>query len=198
MGSDTLIHPTAIIDEGAEIEDGARIWHWVHVRSGARIGAGSSLGQNVYVGEGVQIGRGVKVQNNVSIYEGVTLEDFVFCGPSAVFTNVINPRAEIERKAEFKSTIVRRGATLGANCTIVCGVEIGRYAFIGAGAVVVNDVKDFSMVVGNPARQLGWISRSGGRLVLPLEGQASATCPIDGEDYRLDGKVCRPLGSEPD
>jgi UDP-2-acetamido-3-amino-2,3-dideoxy-glucuronate N-acetyltransferase len=193
MAHPALIHPTAVVDDGAEIGDGVRIWHWAHVRSGARIGAGSSLGQNVYVGEGVRIGKGVKVQNNVSVYEGVVLEDFVFCGPSAVFTNVINPRAEIERKHEFKETIVRRGATLGANCTIVCGVKIGAYAFVGAGAVVVRDVQDFSLVAGNPARPLGWISRSGGRLDLPLEGEGSATCPISGERYQLERQFCRLL-----
>ena len=158
---DFFSHDTALIDEGAIIGAGTKIWHWVHVCAGARIGEGCILGQNVYVGNNVKIGNKVKIQNNVSVYDNVTLEDEVFCGPSMVFTNVINPRAAIERKNEFKSTLVRRGATLGANCTIVCGNTIGQYAFIGAGAVVTKDVPDFALMVGVPAKQTGWISRFG-------------------------------------
>jgi UDP-2-acetamido-3-amino-2,3-dideoxy-glucuronate N-acetyltransferase len=184
------VHPTAIVDAGARIGDSTRIWHWVHVCSGARIGSGCSLGQNVFVGNRVVIGDHVRVQNNVSIYDGVTLEDGVFCGPSMVFTNVINPRAEVPRKDEFKATLVRRGATLGANCTIVCGVTIGCYAFVGAGAVVTRDVPDHALVVGTPARLAGWMSRSGEKLSLPIGGSGSASCPRTGERYTLRAGVC--------
>jgi UDP-2-acetamido-3-amino-2,3-dideoxy-glucuronate N-acetyltransferase len=184
-------HPTAIIDEGAQIGDGTRIWHWTHVCGGARIGEHCSLGQNVYIGNHVVIGKNVKVQNNVSVYDAVTLEDDVFCGPSMVFTNVNNPRSAIPRKDQFRSTLVRRGATLGANCTIVCGVTIGEYAFVGAGAVVSRDVPDFALMLGVPARQAGWMSRYGERLELPLEGQGQATCPHTGDRYRLLGGRCQ-------
>jgi UDP-2-acetamido-3-amino-2,3-dideoxy-glucuronate N-acetyltransferase len=157
--SDYSVHPSAIVDDGAVIGPGTRIWHWVHVCAGARIGSGCSLGQNVFVGNRVAIGDHVKIQNNVSVYDNVTIEDGVFCGPSMVFTNVYNPRAEISRKDEYRDTLVKRGATLGANCTIVCGVTIGAHAFVGAGAVVNRDVPDFALMLGVPARQAGWMSR---------------------------------------
>lgn len=184
------VHPTAIVDPGAEIGAGTRIWHWAHVSSGARIGNGCSLGQNVYVGSRVVIGDNVKIQNNVSVYDNVTLEDDVFCGPSMVFTNVYNPRAAISRKDEYRDTLVRKGATLGANCTIVCGVTIGEYAFIGAGTVVTRDVPDYALVVGVPARQIGWMSQFGERLELPLVGNGEAVCPHTGTRYRLEGGRC--------
>ena len=184
------IHPTAIVDEGAQVGDGTRIWHWVHVSGGARIGAGCSLGQNVYVGNRVAIGDNVKIQNNVSVYDNVTLEDDVFCGPSMVFTNVYNPRSAVSRKEEYRDTLVRRGATLGANCTIVCGVTIGEHAFVGAGALVNRDVPAYALVVGVPARQVGWMSRFGERLALPLTGSGTATCEHTGDRYELrDGEV---------
>lgn len=186
-----FVHPTAIVDDGARIGDDTRIWHWVHVSGGAVIGRKCSLGQNVYIGSRVVIGDGVKIQNNVSVYDNVTLEDDVFCGPSMVFTNVYNPRSAIERKSEYRDTLVRRGATLGANCTIVCGVTIGEYAFVGAGCVVNRDVPAFSLIVGVPGRQIGWISRHGERLLLPLSGEGSALCPATGEQYVLHGGVCR-------
>jgi UDP-2-acetamido-3-amino-2,3-dideoxy-glucuronate N-acetyltransferase len=185
------VHPTAIVDEGARIGAGTRIWHWVHVSGGATIGERCSLGQNVYVGNRVSIGDGVKIQNNVSVYDNVVLEDDVFCGPSMVFTNVYNPRAAVERKSEYRDTTVRRGATLGANCTIVCGVTVGRWAFVGAGAVVNRDVPDFALMVGVPARQAGWMSRYGERLDLPLEGRAEAVCPHTGDRYVLEGRALR-------
>ena len=178
-------HETAIVDEGAQIGADTRIWHWVHVCPGARIGERCSLGQNVFVGNDVVIGNNVKIQNNVSVYDAVTLEDDVFCGPSMVFTNVYNPRAAVTRKNEYRRTLVRQGATLGANCTIVCGATIGRYAFVGAGAVVQKDVPDFALVVGVPARQIGWMSRFGERLDLPLAGSGEAVCPHTGDRYRL-------------
>ncbi len=181
------IHPSAIVDEGAQVGDGTRIWHWVHVSAGARIGRNCSLGQNVYVGNRVVIGDNVKIQNNVSVYDEVTLEDDVFCGPSMVFTNVYNPRSAIPRKDQYRRTIVRRGATFGANCTIVCGVTIGAYAFIGAGAVVNRDVPDFALMLGVPARHAGWMSRYGERLRLPIKGEGEATCPHTGERYQLAG-----------
>lgn len=173
-------HATAVVDDGATIGDGTRIWHFCHVSAGAVIGAGCSFGQNVYVGDRVRIGDRVKVQNNVSIYDNVTLEDGVFCGPSMVFTNVRNPRAEISRKDEFADTVVRRGATIGANATIVCGVEIGAFAFVGAGAVVTADVAPHALVVGVPARRIGWMSHAGERLGPDL------VCPREGRRYRVD------------
>ncbi len=185
------VHATAIVDEGAQIGDGTRIWHWVHVSSGARIGAGCSLGQNVYVGNRVVIGDNVKIQNNVSVYDNVTLEDGVFCGPSMVFTNVYNPRSDVSRKDEYRDTLVKRGATLGANCTIVCGATVGEYAFVGAGAVVNRDVPAFALIVGVPGRQVGWMSRFGERLDLPLTGDAVAVCPHTGDHYALQAGVCR-------
>jgi UDP-2-acetamido-3-amino-2,3-dideoxy-glucuronate N-acetyltransferase len=185
----TTIHPSAIVDDGAVLGDGCRVWHWVHVSAGARIGRGCSFGQGVFVGNDVVIGDNVKIQNNVSVYDAVTLEDDVFCGPSMVFTNVYNPRAAVVRKDEYRRTLVRRGATLGANCTIVCGTTVGRHAFVGAGAVVQKDVPDFALVVGVPARQIGWMSRHGERLSLPLAGEGEAACPHTGDRYRLEGRV---------
>ncbi|MEH6873418.1 MAG: acyltransferase [Candidatus Competibacter sp.] len=178
-------HETAIVDAGAAIGDGARIWHFVHVCGGARIGRDCSLGQNVFVGNRVVIGNNVKIQNNVSIYDGVTLEDDVFCGPSMVFTNVYNPRSAVSRKDEYRDTVVRRGATLGANCTIICGVTIGEYAFVAAGAVINRDVRAYALMAGVPARRIGWMSQHGERLDLPLTGQATATCPHTGRLYIL-------------
>ncbi|MBV8502070.1 MAG: N-acetyltransferase [Paucibacter sp.] len=179
-------HDSAIVDEGAQLGEGSKVWHFAHVSAGARIGRGCSLGQGVYVGNDVQIGDGCKVQNNVSVYDAVTLEDEVFCGPSMVFTNVYNPRAAVVKKSEYRRTLVRRGATLGANCTVVCGVEIGAYAFIGAGAVVHKDVPAFALMVGVPARRIGWMSRHGERL--EFKG-GEASCPATGERYRLSGET---------
>lgn len=184
-----FIHASAIVDDGAQIGDDSRVWHWVHVCGGARIGRGCSLGQNVFVGNRVVIGDNVKIQNNVSVYDDVTLEDGVFCGPSMVFTNVYNPRALVERKSEYRPTLVRHGATLGANCTIVCGVTIGAHAFVGAGSVIIRDVPDHALMVGNPARQVGWMSAHGERLDLPLAGAAEARCAATGTLYRLRGAV---------
>lgn len=181
------IHPTALVDAGATIGAGCRIWHWVHISSGAVIGEGCSFGQNVFVGNRVWIGNNVKIQNNVSVYDNVTLEDDVFCGPSMVFTNVYNPRSAVSRKDEYRDTLVERGATLGANCTIVCGTRIGRQAFIGAGAVVTRDVKPFALMVGVPARQLGWMSAFGERVALPLAGEGEWICPQTGDRYLLRG-----------
>ena len=187
--SEYTAHPTAIIDHGATIGAGTRIWHWVHVASGAVIGERCSLGQNVFVGSRVVIGTNCRIQNNVSVYDNVTLEDDVFCGPSMVFTNVYNPRSAVSRKSEYRRTLVRRGATLGANCTIVCGVTIGEFAFVGAGAVVQRDVPDYGLVVGVPARRIGWMSRHGERLALPRAGNGEASCPATGERYRLEGEI---------
>jgi UDP-2-acetamido-3-amino-2,3-dideoxy-glucuronate N-acetyltransferase len=185
----TTIHPTAIVDEGAVLGEDCRVWHWVHISAGARIGARCSFGQNVYVGNDVAIGDNVKIQNNVSVYDAVTLEDDVFCGPSMVFTNVYNPRAAVVRKNEYRRTLVRRGATLGANSTLVCGITVGRHAFVGAGAVVQKDVPDFALVVGVPARHIGWMSRHGERLPLPVQGEGEAVCPHSGDRYRLEGRT---------
>lgn len=182
-----FVHPSAIVDEGAQLGDGCRVWHFVHICAGARIGRNCSFGQGVFVGNDVVIGNDVKIQNNVSVYDAVTLEDDVFCGPSMVFTNVYNPRAAVERKHEYRRTLVRRGATLGANCTIVCGVTIGRWAFVGAGAVIQRSVPDFALVVGVPGRRIGWMSRHGERLALPVSGEGEATCPHTGDRYRLQG-----------
>lgn len=182
-----MVHDTAIIDEGAEIGDGSRVWHWVHVCSGAKIGRGVSLGQNVFVANKVVIGDNCKIQNNVSLYDSVTLEEGVFCGPSVVFTNVYNPRSLVERKNEYRATLVKKGATLGANCTIVCGVSIGAFAFIGAGAVVNRDVKPYALMAGVPAKQIGWMSEYGERIPLPLEGRGEYTCPHSGQKYKLAG-----------
>ena len=185
------VHPTAIVDEGAEIGDGSRVWHFVHVCAGARIGRGVSLGQNVFVGNKVVIGDRCKVQNNVSVYDNVTLEEGVFCGPSMVFTNVYNPRSLIERKDEYRDTLVKRGATLGANCTIVCGVTIGEYAFVGAGALINKDVKPYALMVGVPARQVGWMSEHGEQIPLSVAGEGEYVCPHTGQTYLLSDGTMR-------
>ncbi len=188
------IHPSALVDDGVEIGGGTKIWHFCHVLGGSRIGENCVLGQNVMVGPNVSLGNGIKVQNNVAIYAGVTVEDEVFLGPSMVFTNVLTPRAFVERKDEFAPTLVRRGATIGANATIVCGNTIGRYAMVGAGAVVTHDVADFALVLGNPARRVGWVSHTGERLKLDL------ICPRTGETYREtdDGRLESTSSTEAD
>ena len=182
---DFSLHPSAIIDDGATIGQGSRIWHFAHVCGGAKIGKNVSIGQGVFVGNRTTIGDNCKIQNNVSVYDNVTLEDGVFCGPSMVFTNVFNPRALVERKDEYRDTVIRRGATLGANCTVVCGVEVGEFAFVGAGALVNRDVKAYALMVGVPARHIGWMSRNGVKMDLPLFGSASWVCVITGEQYSL-------------
>jgi UDP-2-acetamido-3-amino-2,3-dideoxy-glucuronate N-acetyltransferase len=189
-------HQSAFVDDGAQIADGTRIWHFVHVCSGAKIGRGVSLGQGVFVGNKAVIGDQCKVQNNVSIYDNVTLEEGVFCGPSVVFTNVHNPRSLVERKNEYRNTLVKKGATLGANSTIVCGVTIGKFAFVGAGAVVTKDVKDFALVVGVPASQVGWMSAFGMKLELPLTGSGVTRCEQSGEEYELIGNSLVQLSAE--
>lgn len=186
--TDYFVHESAVVDPGARIGAGTKIWHFCHVMSDAQIGGGCSLGQNVFVASKVVLGRNVKVQNNVSLYQGVTCEDDVFLGPSMVFTNVINPRSAVNRRGEYLQTLVKKGATIGANATIVCGITIGAYAFIGAGAVVTRNVTDYALVVGNPARQIGWMSQAGGRLEFGEDD--TALCPESGERYRLkDGAV---------
>jgi UDP-2-acetamido-3-amino-2,3-dideoxy-glucuronate N-acetyltransferase len=190
-------HPSAIVDEGAQIGASTRVWHFAHVCAGARIGEGCSLGQGVFVGNDVVIGRNVKIQNQVSVYDAVTLEDDVFCGPSMVFTNVHNPRAAVVRKNEYRPTLVKRGATLGANCTVVCGTTVGAFAFVGAGAVVSRDVPAYALVVGVPARRVGWMSAYGERLALPVTAPAGqgleAACSVSGARYRLVGDVLAAL-----
>lgn len=183
-------HETAIIDGGAHIGEGTRIWHWVHVCSGAYIGKNCSLGQNVFIGNQVVIGSNVKIQNNVSVYDSVTLEDDVFCGPSMVFTNVYNPRSAISRKEKYRKTLVKHGATLGANCTIVCGSTIGEYAFVAAGAVINCDVKPYALMAGVPAKQIGWMSQFGERLALPLNGSDQTVCQSSGLNYVLRDGYC--------
>lgn len=182
-----FIHETAVVDDGAKLGNFVKVWHWVHICAGAKIGSRSSLGQNVFIGDNVTIGENVRVQNNVSVYDGVIIEDDVFCGPSMVFTNVVNPRSHVNRKDEFKKTHVKKGATLGANCTVICGTIIGEYAFIAAGAVITEDVKPFSLMIGVPARHSGWMSKDGIKLDLPPVGEGSATCPKSGDSYHLSG-----------
>ena len=184
------IHPTAIVDPGAQIGDGSRIWHWVHISAGAKIGRDCSFGQNVFVGNKVVIGNNCKVQNNVSVYDNVTLEDDVFCGPSMVFTNVYNPRSAVSRKDEYRHTLVKRGVTLGANCTIVCGTTLGEFAFVAAGAVINRDVKPYALMAGVPAKQIGWMSQFGERLELPLTGNAETFCPHTALKYILRDGCC--------
>jgi UDP-2-acetamido-3-amino-2,3-dideoxy-glucuronate N-acetyltransferase len=184
------LHPTAIVDEGAQIGDGSRVWHWVHISGGAQIGCDCSFGQNVFVGSSVVIGNNCKIQNNVSVYDNVTLEDDVFCGPSMVFTNVYNPRSAVSRKDEYRSTLVKRGVTLGANSTVVCGTTLGEYAFVAAGAVIHRNVKPYALMAGVPARQIGWMSRFGERLDLPLLGNAETLCPHTGLTYVLRDGYC--------
>ncbi len=184
-------HETAIVDEGAQIGEGCRIWHWVHISPKSVIGAKCSFGQNVFVGNNVTIGNNVKVQNNVSVYDNVFIEDDVFCGPSMVFTNVYNPRSAIVRKDEYRNTYVKKGATIGANATIVCGVTLGDHCFIGAGAVVNKDVKPFALMVGVPAKQIGWMSKFGEQIPLPVKGEGEWKCPHTGDVYRLGGEILK-------
>ena len=188
MNKDVKIHTSAIVDEGASIGSGSKIWHFVHVCGGAKIGKNVSLGQNVFVGNKVQIGNDCKIQNNVSIYDNVKLENGVFCGPSMVFTNVYNPRALIERKTEYRNTLVKTGSTLGANCTILCGITIGKFSFIGAGAMVNKDVPDYALMVGVPAKQIGWMSEFGEQLDLPIEGNCETICHNSNNTYILSDK----------
>jgi UDP-2-acetamido-3-amino-2,3-dideoxy-glucuronate N-acetyltransferase len=191
MTNNTFIHPTAIVDEGCQLGTGVRIWHFSHLMPGAVIGDECSLGQNVFVANGVVLGRNVKVQNNVSIYEGVTCEDDVFLGPSMIFTNVSNPRSAVSRKNEYRKTLVKKGATIGANATIICGNEIGRYAFVAAGSVVTKAVADYALVMGNPARQKGWMSEKGEQLQFDNNGKA--ICALSGEKYFLQDDVVTKL-----
>lgn len=181
------VHPSAIVDEGAQIGEGSRVWHFVHVCGGARVGKNVSMGQNVFVGNKVTVADNCKIQNNVSVYDNVHLEEGVFCGPSMVFTNVYNPRSLIERKSEYRETLVKKGATLGANCTVVCGVTINEYAFVGAGAVINKDVPAYALMVGVPAKQIGWMSEFGEQIDLPIEGEAESICPHTGTRYVLKG-----------
>lgn len=189
VAANVMIHESAIVDDGAQIGEGSRVWHFVHVCGGARIGKEVSLGQNVFVGNKVVIGDRCKVQNNVSVYDNVALEEGVFCGPSMVFTNVYNPRSLVERKDEYRNTLIKKGATLGANCTIVCGITIGEFAFVGAGAVVNKDVPAYALMVGVPAKQIGWMSEHGEQLDLPLTGQAETECSATGQRYVLNGNA---------
>jgi len=184
---DVYIHESSFIDDNVEIGQGTKIWHFSHILKDSKIGNSCNFGQNVVVGPNVIIGNNVKIQNNVSVYEGVTLEDSVFCGPSCVFTNINNPRSEIVRKKELRKTFVKRGVTLGANCTIVCGVSIGKFAFIGAGAVISKDVPSYALMVGVPAKQIGWMSEYGEKLDLPLTGNAETTCKHTAQKYELKG-----------
>lgn len=186
ISENVLIHPSSIIDDGAKIGKGSRVWHFVHICSGASIGQNVTLGQGVFVGNRVVIGDDCKIQNNVSVYDNVTLEKGVFCGPSMVFTNVYNPRSVINRKNEYKNTLIKEGATMGANCTVICGLTVGRYAFVGAGAVINKSVPDFALMVGVPAKQIGWMSEFGEQIKLPLSGNGFFTCPNDGSNYQLE------------
>lgn len=189
-GTNIFIHPTTIVDEGAQVGDGTNIWHFCHLMATSKVGERCTIGQNVYIDSNTVIGNGVKIQNNVSVYNGVVVEDDVFIGPSVVFTNVINPRSFIERKEEFKKTIIRKGATIGANATILCGIEIGAYAMIGAGAVVTKTVLAFALMAGNPARQTGWISKAGIKLHFNTSGLA--VCPQTGSRYKLENGFVHP------
>lgn len=184
------IHPTAIVDDGAQIGDGSRVWHWVHISGGAQIGRDCSFGQNVFIGNRVVIGNNCKIQNNVSVYDNVTLEDDVFCGPSMVFTNVYNPRSAVSRKDEYRNTLVKRGVTLGANSTVVCGTTLGEYAFVAAGAVINRNVKPYALMAGVPAKQIGWMSQFGERLALPLVGNTETLCPQTGQKFVLRDGYC--------
>lgn len=184
------IHSTAIVDDGAEVGENTRVWHFVHVCSKARIGNQCSLGQNVFIGNDVAVGNNVKIQNNVSVYDAVTLEDDVFCGPSMVFTNVINPRSHVIRKHEYKRTIVRKGASIGANATIVCGVEIGAFAFIGAGAVVTKDVRPYALMTGVPAKQSGWMCECGTKLAFT---SFKSNCSECGKQYQINNDLCEKI-----
>jgi UDP-2-acetamido-3-amino-2,3-dideoxy-glucuronate N-acetyltransferase len=186
---EVIIHTSAIVDAGAQIAEGSRVWHFVHVSAGAKIGKDVSLGQNVFVGNKVVIGDHCKIQNNVSIYDNVTLEEGVFCGPSMVFTNVYNPRALIDRKSEYRGTLIKKGATLGANCTVLCGVTVGEYAFVGAGAVVLKNVKPYALMVGVPARQVGWMSEYGEQIPLQVKGEGVYMCPHTKRQYVLSGEI---------
>ena len=185
---DYFVHESAYVDEPCTVGKGTQIWHFSHIMKNSQIGENCRIGQNVVVAPGVKVGNGVKIQNNVSVYEGVELEDFVFCGPSMVFTNVYNPRSLISRKDEYRDTYVKKGATLGANCTIVCGATIGEYAFVGAGAVIKGDVKPYALMVGVPARHIGWISQQGERIPLPLRGEGTFLCPHTALRYKLNGE----------
>jgi UDP-2-acetamido-3-amino-2,3-dideoxy-glucuronate N-acetyltransferase len=184
------IHQSSVIDEGAKIGSGTKIWHFSHLMAGSIVGENCIIGQNVFIDRNVSIGNGVKIQNNVSVYNGVTIENDVFLGPSVVFTNVINPRSFIERKNEFKSTLVKQGATIGANATILCGIDIGEYAMIGAGAVVVKSVPDFALIIGNPAKQIGWVNKNGNRLEFDSSG--IAICPDTSGKYKLTNQLVKP------
>jgi UDP-2-acetamido-3-amino-2,3-dideoxy-glucuronate N-acetyltransferase len=184
------VHPSAIIDSGAKIGEDTKIWHFTHVCGGAKLGKRCSLGQNVFIGNDVEIGNNVKIQNNVSVYDSVTIEDDVFCGPSMVFTNVYNPRSGVTRKREYRKTLIKKGATLGANSTIICGNTVGEYAFIGAGALINKDIPDFALMVGVPVKHIGWMSRFGEKLDLPLNGNAEAFCPETKEKYTLVNGKC--------
>jgi UDP-2-acetamido-3-amino-2,3-dideoxy-glucuronate N-acetyltransferase len=187
MKKEFFVHETAVIDEGSKIGKGSKIWHFSHIMTGAEIGENCNIGQNVVVSPGVKLGKNVKVQNNVSIYTGVICEDDVFLGPSMVFTNIINPRSAVIRKDQYVKTLVEKGASIGANSTIICGNKIGKYSFIGAGAVVTKDVKPYALVVGNPARQTGWMSEFGHKLSFDSSG--IATCPESAESYRLENGI---------
>lgn len=189
--SDYFVHESAVVDEGAIIGKGSKIWHFCHIMKGASLGEGCKLGQNVFVGDGVKLGNNVKIQNNVSVYSGVTCEDDVFLGPSMVFTNVRNPRSAVVRQGQYAETYLERGVSIGANATIVCGVRLGAFCFIGAGAVVTHDVPAYALLVGNPARQLGWMSEYGHRL--EFDEEARATCPESGEIYQLEANSVRKI-----
>ena len=190
MNNDVFIHPTAVVDEGATLGEGTKVWHFSHIMSDAIVGERCNIGQNVVISPGVILGSNVKIQNNVSLYTGVICDDDVFLGPSCVFTNVVNPRSAVNRRGQYAQTRVGRGASIGANATIVCGHDIGQFAFIGAGAVVTKHVPDYALVVGNPAKQTGWMSEFGHKLL--FDEQGLATCPESGEAYRLDqGKVSK-------